>query len=69
MAKAVVGVSASVNALVTSINSVNTAFLTQSSAFIGSSANPRPDQEGGGVLARTHSTVSASCPDLGSAAA
>jgi opacity protein-like surface antigen len=49
---AVANVSASVGALVTSINSVNTAFLTQSSAFIGSPSNPQPDQEGGGVWAR-----------------
>jgi opacity protein-like surface antigen len=49
---AVANVSASVGALVTSINSANTAFLTQSSAFIGSPANPPPDQEGGGVWAR-----------------
>ena len=49
---AVTNVSASVGALVSSINTVNTAFLTQSSAFIGSPANPRPDQEGGGVWAR-----------------
>jgi opacity protein-like surface antigen len=52
VAMAVAGVSASVNALVTSINTANTAFLTQSSAFIGSPANPQPDQEGGGVWAR-----------------
>src|SRR5215475_7135925 len=49
---AVANVSASVGALVTSINSVNTAFLTQSSALIGSPANPQPDQQGGGVWAR-----------------
>jgi opacity protein-like surface antigen len=49
---AVANVSASVGALVTSINSVNTAFLTQSSAFIGSPANPQPDQQGGGVWTR-----------------
>ena len=49
---AVAGVSASLSALVSSINSVNTAFLTQSSAFIGSPANPQPDQQGGGVWAR-----------------
>jgi opacity protein-like surface antigen len=49
---AVANVSASVGALVSSINSVNTAFLTQSSAFIGSPANPQPDQQGGGVWAR-----------------
>jgi opacity protein-like surface antigen len=52
VAMAVAGVSSSVGALVTSINSANTAFLTQSSAFIGSPANPQPDQEGGGVWAR-----------------
>ena len=52
VAMAVAGVSASVNALVTSINTANTAFLTQSSAFIGSPANPQPDQEGGGVWVR-----------------
>jgi opacity protein-like surface antigen len=52
VAMAVAGVSASVNALVTSINTANTAFLTQSSAFVGSPANPQPDQEGGGVWAR-----------------
>ncbi len=49
---AVANVSASVGALVSSINSANTAFLTQSSAFIGSPANPQPDQPGGGVWAR-----------------
>jgi opacity protein-like surface antigen len=49
---AVANVSASVGTLITSINSVNTAFLTQSSAFIGSPADPQPDQQGGGVWAR-----------------
>jgi outer membrane autotransporter protein len=49
---AVANVSASVGSLVTSINSVNTAFLAQSTAFIGSPANPEPSQEGGGVWAR-----------------
>jgi opacity protein-like surface antigen len=49
---AVANVSASVGALVSSINSVDTAFLTQSSALIGSPANPQPDQQGGGVWAR-----------------
>jgi opacity protein-like surface antigen len=49
---AVANVSASVGALITSINSANTAFLTQSSAFIGSPANPLPDQQGGGEWAR-----------------
>jgi opacity protein-like surface antigen len=45
--------SASVAALVSSINSVNTAFLTQSNAFIGSPPNPQPDQQGGGVWTRS----------------
>jgi opacity protein-like surface antigen len=49
---AVENVAASVGALVTSINSLNTAFLTQSSAFIGSPANPQPGQDGGGVWVR-----------------
>src|SRR6266851_4183768 len=49
---AVANVSASVGTLITSINSVNTAFLTQSTAFVGSPANPQPDQLGGGVWAR-----------------
>jgi opacity protein-like surface antigen len=41
-----------VNTLISSINTANTAFLTQSTAFVGSPANPRPNQEGGGVWAR-----------------
>jgi opacity protein-like surface antigen len=49
---AVANVSASVGSLVTSINSINTAFLTQSNAFVGSPANPQPDQLGGGVWVR-----------------
>jgi opacity protein-like surface antigen len=49
---AVANVSASVGALVSSINSVNTTFPAQSSAFIGSPANPQPDQQGGGVWTR-----------------
>jgi opacity protein-like surface antigen len=44
--------SASVSTIIASINSVNTAFLTQSSAFVGSPPNPQPDQQGGGVWAR-----------------
>jgi hypothetical protein len=50
---AVAGVSASVGALVSSIYSANTAFLNQSNAFIGSPVNPQPDQQGGGVWARS----------------
>lgn len=42
----------SINSLVSAINASNTAFLTQSTAFIGSPPNPDPDQLGGGVWAR-----------------
>jgi outer membrane autotransporter protein len=43
---------AAVSTLISSINTLNTAFLTQSTAFVGAPGNPRPDQEGGGVWAR-----------------
>jgi outer membrane autotransporter protein len=43
---------AAVSSLVSSINTLNTAFLTQSTAFIGAPGNPRPKQEGGGVWVR-----------------
>ncbi|MGH7887940.1 MAG: autotransporter domain-containing protein, partial [Candidatus Binatia bacterium] len=41
-----------VNTLVSAINVANTAFLSQSTAFIGSPPNPDPNQLGGGVWAR-----------------
>jgi opacity protein-like surface antigen len=41
-----------INSLVSAIDAANNAFLTQSSAFIGSPANPEPNQLGGGVWAR-----------------
>jgi outer membrane autotransporter protein len=43
---------AAVSSLISSINTLNTAFLTQSTAFVGAPANPRPNQEGGGVWVR-----------------
>jgi outer membrane autotransporter protein len=43
---------AAVSSLISSINTLNTAFLTQSTAFIGAPGNPRPNQEGGGVWSR-----------------
>jgi opacity protein-like surface antigen len=46
------GSGGSINALVAAINVANTAFLTQSTAFIGSPPNPDPNQLGGGVWAR-----------------
>jgi outer membrane autotransporter protein len=50
----IVGVAqgSSVSTLVSSINTLNTAFLTQSTAFIGAPGNPRPSQEGGGIWVR-----------------
>jgi opacity protein-like surface antigen len=42
----------SINALVSAIDAANSAFLTQSTAFIGSPPNPEPNQLGGGVWAR-----------------
>jgi outer membrane autotransporter protein len=41
-----------VNSLVSAINTANTAFLTQSTAFVSAPGNPQPNQEGGGVWAR-----------------
>lgn len=42
----------SINSLVSAIDAANSAFLSQSTAFIGSPPNPDPDQLGGGVWAR-----------------
>jgi opacity protein-like surface antigen len=47
------GTGSSVSALVSTINTVNTAFLTQTSAFVSAPSNPQPDQQGGGAWART----------------
>ncbi|MGP9813587.1 autotransporter domain-containing protein [Rhodopseudomonas sp. NSM] len=41
-----------VNSLVSAINTANTAFLTQSTAFVSAPPNPGPNQEGGGVWTR-----------------
>jgi opacity protein-like surface antigen len=41
-----------VSSLVSAINTVNTSFLTQSTAFISAPGNPAPNQEGGGVWGR-----------------
>jgi outer membrane autotransporter protein len=41
-----------VNSLVSAINTANTAFLTQSTAFVSAPGNPAPNQEGGGVWTR-----------------
>jgi outer membrane autotransporter protein len=49
---AIASASSGVATLIASINAVNTAFLTQSSAFIATPPNPQPDQQGGGVWVR-----------------
>jgi opacity protein-like surface antigen len=46
------GTGSSLTALTSTINTINTAFLTQSSAFVSAPGNPRPDQQGGGAWAR-----------------
>jgi opacity protein-like surface antigen len=42
----------SVNSLVSVLNSVNTAYLTQTTAFVSAPGGPQPDQQGGGAWAR-----------------
>jgi len=49
---AVAGASAYVGTVAASIHSANTAFLAQSTAFVGAPPNPVPDQPGGGIWAR-----------------
>lgn len=49
---AIASASSGIATLIGSINAVNTAFASQSSAFIGSPPNPPPDQPDGGVWAR-----------------
>lgn len=41
-----------VASLISAINTANTAFLTQSTAFVSAPGNPAPGQEGGGIWAR-----------------
>ena len=41
-----------VSSLISAINTANTAFLTQSTAFVSAPPNPAPNQEGGGVWGR-----------------
>jgi opacity protein-like surface antigen len=49
---AVAGASAYVGTVAAAIHSANTAFLAQSTAFVGAPPNPTPDQPGGGIWAR-----------------
>jgi autotransporter-like protein len=42
----------SLNAFISTMNTMNTAFLTTTSAFVSAPSNPRPNQLGGGVWGR-----------------
>lgn len=46
------GASSAVQSIITVLSTTNTAFLTQTTGFIGAPANPGPDQPGGGVWTR-----------------
>lgn len=46
------GAVSTVQSLISVLNTTNTAFLTQTSGFIGAPANPGPNQGGGGTWAR-----------------
>jgi hypothetical protein len=46
------GAGSSLNALTSMINTVNTAFLTTTTAFVSAPGNPQPDQQGGGAWSR-----------------
>jgi hypothetical protein len=63
------GTGSSLSALTSTINTVNTAFLTSTSAFVSAPGNPQPDQQGGGawgrVIAGTVETNSSSVGTLG----
>ena len=47
------GVGSSLNALMSTMNTVNTAFLSPSSAFVWARGDAGPEQRGGGVWGRT----------------
>jgi hypothetical protein len=47
------GVGNSLNALLSTINSVNTAFLTNTISFVSAPGAPKADQDGGGIWARS----------------
>jgi hypothetical protein len=47
------GTGSSLSALTSTINTVNTAFLTSTSAFVSAPSGPQPDQQGGGAWGRT----------------
>lgn len=47
------GTGSSLGVLTSTINTINTAFLTQTTAFVSAPGNPQPDQQGGGAWGRT----------------
>src|SRR5262249_60347014 len=49
---AITGCIAVTNSLISSITAANTAFLTQSTAFVSAPPDPSPDSQGGGVWVR-----------------
>ena len=64
-----------INTITSAITTSNTAFLTQSTAFVGAPGNPKPNQQGGGVWGRaiggqidTKNTSTTSNVTLGGAA-
>src|SRR4029453_2312061 len=46
------GTGSSLSAFISTINSVNTAFLTNTSPFVSAPGRPQPDQQGGGIWGR-----------------
>src|SRR6478672_5796334 len=46
------GQGGAVSAIVSSVNTANTAFLTNTSAFVSAPGGPKPDQQGGGAWGR-----------------
>ena len=47
------GTGSSLGVLTSTINTINTAFLTQTTAFVSAPGNPQPDQQGAGAWGRT----------------
>ncbi len=60
------GGGSAIGSLTSLINTVNTSFLTSTSAFVSSPANPAPDQQGGGAWGRViGGTVEANTSSVG----
>ncbi len=60
------GGGSAIGSLTSLVNTVNTSFLTSTSAFVSSPANPAPDQQGGGAWGRViGGTVEANTSSVG----